>query len=102
MKTYTALHPRADVWVRDGERRYLLEHHVHHSPDGYAWGYGGSGPSELAKDILWDLLDAQPDGGVYQAFKFDIIARLDEDQGWSLTEGAIRDWLEDHFRKGEA
>lgn len=25
---------------------------VHHSPDGYEWGYGGSGPADLALNIL--------------------------------------------------
>lgn len=34
-----------------------LEHHVRHSPDGFAWGYGGSGPSELARCILLDHFD---------------------------------------------
>lgn len=33
-----------------------LTHHVKHSPDGFAWGYGGSGPAELARCILIDHL----------------------------------------------
>ena len=29
---------------------------VHHSPTGYEWGYGGSGPADLALNILeWQL-----------------------------------------------
>lgn len=38
-----------------GERRPLT-HHRRHSPDGFAWGYGGSGPSELARCLLIDAL----------------------------------------------
>ena len=29
---------------------------VHHSPDGYEWGYGGSGPADLALNITIDCL----------------------------------------------
>jgi hypothetical protein len=42
----------------------LLTHHVKHSPTGFSWGYGGSGPAELARCILIDHLadDAWCDG----------------------------------------
>lgn len=33
-----------------------LRHHVRHSPTGFEWGYGGSGPAELARCILIDVL----------------------------------------------
>ena len=33
---------------------------VHHSPSGHEWGYGGSGPSDLALDILNWYLPARP------------------------------------------
>lgn len=41
------------VFVEDrrGETK-LLPHIVKHSPTGFAWGYGGSGPAELARCIL--------------------------------------------------
>lgn len=34
----------------------LLKHVVWHSPDGFQWGYGGSGPADLALSILTDYL----------------------------------------------
>lgn len=43
-----------------------------HSPDGFNWGYGGSGPAQLALAICLEL-------GIensYQAFKWEIIAAL--------------------------
>jgi hypothetical protein len=99
VKTYYAEAPFRDVgagkvYVLDGlSEAVRLRHHVYHSPDGHSWGYGGSGPSELAKDLLWDLLGFKPDAMMYQAFKFDIIANLDQDQGFRLPEGQVRAWI---------
>jgi hypothetical protein len=33
-----------------------LEHIEKHSPDGFAWGYEGSGPADLARSLLIDAL----------------------------------------------
>jgi hypothetical protein len=35
----------------------VLHHHVHHSPDGFQWGYGGSGPAETARCLLLAALE---------------------------------------------
>lgn len=78
--------------VEDG-RVTMLQHHVHHSPDGYAWGYGGSGPSELAKDLLWDLQGKEPHPRIYHAFKNDVVARWPKDGPWVLSEAQIFEWL---------
>lgn len=42
-----------------------------HSPDGFNWGYAGSGPAQLALAICIEL-----DLDKYQNFKFDHIATL--------------------------
>lgn len=44
-----------------------------HSPDGFNWGYDGSGPAQLALAILLKL---NADTDDYQEFKIRIIARL--------------------------
>lgn len=44
-----------------------------HSPDGFNWGYGGSGPAQLALAIVLELTDSQKG---YQQFKWDVIAKL--------------------------
>lgn len=96
MKAYEAIvgfRTSDTVVVHDGLRIYTLEHHVYHSPDGHSWGYGGSGPSELAKDILWDLLTLKPTSTLYQAFKWEFVAQFNQDKGWVLQEAAIRLWL---------
>ena len=103
MKTYA---PTADgiyVFPSDDRAPYPLEHHVYHSPDGYSWGYGGSGPTELAKDILWDLLGEQPAVTLYQAFKWRFITPLDqESNSWRITEDEIRSWLREQPENGVA
>ncbi len=44
-----------------------------HSPDGYNWGYGGSGPAQLALAIVLKLT-GKTDG--YQEFKSRVIAAI--------------------------
>jgi hypothetical protein len=65
------LNPRHDLW--------------NHSPNGFEWGYGGSGPAQLALAILADHLgDDQEALNFYQRFKWAIIAEL-PGCGWRLT-----------------
>lgn len=49
---------------------------VKHSPDGFNWGYGGSGPSQLALAILLRFLPNHEALSHYQQFKWDVIAKL--------------------------
>lgn len=42
-----------------------LRHHVRHSPNGFSWGYFGSGPAELARCLLWDYLGHEPHPALY-------------------------------------
>jgi hypothetical protein len=52
-----------------------------HSPTGFAWGYGGSGPSQTALAILLDFTgDAAFAERHYQAFKREFIATADKDR----------------------
>ena len=47
-----------------------------HSPDGFAWGYGGSGPAQLALAILIETVGAEKALDHYQDFKHQVIANL--------------------------
>ena len=50
-----------------------------HSPDGFAWGYCGSGPAQLALAILLEFIKEENIViCLYQDFKFDVIADLKE------------------------
>jgi hypothetical protein len=57
-----------------------------HSPTGFEWGYGGSGPAQLALALAADVLgDDEAALDVYQRLKFRVVGRLPSD-GWTLTE----------------
>jgi hypothetical protein len=84
---------RDDAWVGVSRRslrpRYDLRNH---SPDGFQWGYGGSGPAQLALALLADALaDDERAKAHYQAFKFAVIAALLTDH-WRLTRDEIIAW----------
>ncbi|HWG47976.1 MAG TPA: DUF6166 domain-containing protein [Gemmataceae bacterium] len=81
------------VDVEDGEDIYAL-HPRHdlrnHSPDGFEWGYGGSGPAQLALALAADVLsDDDKAQDIYQRLKFKLVGGLPHDS-WVLTEGRIR------------
>jgi hypothetical protein len=64
-----------------------------HSPDGFEWGYGGSGPAQLALAILLDLTgDRETARDNYQDFKCQFVASWQRDR-WEVAEKEIRQWL---------
>ena len=70
------LNPRLDLW--------------NHSPSGFEWGYGGSGPAQLALALLVDCLtDDDRACELHQAFKRQVVAKLPM-PSWTLTEAEIR------------
>lgn len=71
-----------------------------HSPDGFEWGYGGSGPAQLALAILADVADDETAQQHYQLFKRDVIAGLSGNQ-WELGSYDVIAWL-DRQTKGES
>lgn len=68
---------------------------INHSPDGFAWGYGGSGPSQLALALLLEFSDDWFAGSHYQAFKWDVIAGLDDTE-FAIDSSIITDWIKAH------
>lgn len=74
------LDPRLDLW--------------NHSPTGFEWGYGGSGPAQLALAILADCLGNDMAAlERYQRYKEVVIARLPY-RSWTLTSQEIQRVLE--------
>lgn len=63
-----------------------------HSPDGFEWGYEGSGPAQLALAILCNEFDEKVAMQHYQAFKREVVGKFDRDR-FELTSAGIRDWL---------
>lgn len=72
-----------------------------HSPTGLEWGYGGSGPSQLAWCMLRECGLTQPQAAkLYMQFKADVVANLPRD-GFTLTVKQIMDWVNQHGGPGK-
>jgi hypothetical protein len=74
-----------------------------HSPDGFEFGYAGSGPAQLALAILLDYLSGDPIAGTkaahhHQEFKRDFIEAARE--GTIITSEQIAAWLKDREKAG--
>jgi len=69
-----------------------------HSPDGFQWGYGGSGPAQLALALLLDAT-SDPDTAQahYQDFKRGNVAGWGE--SWSITRNEILAWLKEEQKR---
>lgn len=73
-----------------------------HSPDGFAWGYMGSGPSQLALALLADVIkDDAIAIRFYLDFKEEVIAGLNIDKPWELSKEFIEKWLWQKYVDGE-
>ena len=65
-----------------------------HSPDGFAWGYAGSGPAQLALALLLHGgLDHRKAVYFHQRLKFDLVASLPFDQPF-LVDFDLAGWIE--------
>jgi uncharacterized protein DUF6166 len=97
--TATSGATRARVWRFSGQPATLLplapsQRIINHSPDGYEWGYGGSGPAQLALALCLDVtLDEERARKVYQEFKFRVVAKLPHER-WTLTTPYILEVIE--------
>lgn len=64
-----------------------------HSPDGFNWGYGGSGPAQLALALLLEETGFDQAVLLHQEFKREVVAKWPWTRPWSLTGAEIRAWL---------
>lgn len=95
MTTYTGERIGSRVLVRvDDEPLCPRLDLCPHSPNGFDWGYRGSGPAQLALAILADHLPSDENRALahYQRFNERVIARLVPDC-WTLTDRDVDDAL---------
>lgn len=93
---------RVEVYVREGAaERVLLPRFdlFNHSPDGFNWGYAGSGPAQLALALLADALKDTPGGdqmavSLHQQFKTEIIAAIKPESDWGMGRDYVEGWVE--------
>jgi len=65
-----------------------------HSPDGFNWGYCGSGPAQLALALVADVLgDDAAAQAIYQKFKSQVVAGWERDT-WQITSDEILQWVD--------
>lgn len=67
-----------------------------HSPDGFNWGYGGSGPAQLALAVMLEFLPIDDALRLYQEFNWDVIGRLPMREDFSYPLSQIKDWIRNH------
>lgn len=68
-----------------------------HSPDGWEWGYAGSGPTQLARDLMFHYLGGPCEMGIYRALAGNYVQFLARDESWELEADQIDDFLENWF-----
>ena len=98
-KTYIGTPHRDSIWgqslvsVCDGRKSEPLPLRLdlfNHSPTGFSWGYGGSGPAQLAVALLADALgDDDRAIRLHQCFKFKVVACWPEGERWWITTDQI-------------
>jgi len=75
---------------------------VQHSPDGFAWGYEGSGPAQLALAILAFHAGDRIALEYHQDFKRAVIARWPQNEPLRLGGLVVDGWLAGVHRVEEA
>lgn len=81
-----------------------LRHVLMHSPTGFAWGYEGSGPADLAMSLLCDVLGERPSRRQliygrfkayphHQAFKRQVVANFKIGRTFEIDSESIAAWL---------
>lgn len=81
-----------------GNITFLKHRIVLHSPTGFGWGYGGSGPADLALNMLYDYLIRTKCKGarcmaldLHQSFKWGFIAHQPKEL--CVIGEQIEEWL---------
>ena len=94
MFTTITFNPHTRCVYVDGERLLPDESQevINHSPDGFEWGYSGSGPAQLALALLLRFTDKETAIQFHQRFKHDFIQDLPRDVKEANID--VETWLE--------
>jgi hypothetical protein len=69
---------------------------VYHHSDAFNWGYGGSGPGQLALALLLTCTDAENAWRLHHLLKEEVVARWPHNESFTWPYAALRDWFETH------
>ncbi len=65
-----------------------------HSPDGFSWGYRGSGPAQLALALLIDLgIESNRAIRLHHDYMRDVVAAWGIESEWEVTTEEICQWI---------
>jgi hypothetical protein len=78
----------------NGRHVNIRQRIVRHSPTGFAWGYGGSGPTDLALNILSVFIGQEAAESLYQDFKREFIASMPK-EGGTIPREKILNWVKE-------
>ena len=78
----------------DGTHTNVPQRIIQHSPTGFAWGYGGSGPADLALNILSIFAGQEFAERYHQDFKWEFIATLPY-EGGTIKREDILSWIKE-------
>lgn len=82
---------------KDGLAVTNVPHNVkRHSPTGFEWNYFGSGPSDLALNILLQFTDEETADALYQRYKADVISQIPH-KGGEIEAKDVRKWISNHM-----
>jgi hypothetical protein len=73
---------------------------VYHSPCGFEWGYEGSGPADLALNILVQFTDEKTAFELHQDFKNEFVAYIPR-EGGVISRDKIINWIEEKTKPEE-
>lgn len=66
---------------------------MNHSPDGFEWGYAGSGPAQLALAILAICLDDIEAVKYHQHFKAKYVQHIPKEKSWSISRIQVQNLI---------
>ncbi|MFH1313917.1 MAG: DUF6166 domain-containing protein [Candidatus Eisenbacteria bacterium] len=81
------------VYIGDQELTPTASQRVfNHSPDGFNWGYGGSGAAQFALGVMLYFLPEDQALRVHQDFKWDVVANLPDT--FEIPIQTVKDWIQ--------
>jgi hypothetical protein len=91
-----------DIFItrEDGELITNVPHTiVYHSPTGFEIGYMGSGPTELAWNILYLFLDGRRARMLKHEFKSEFLSclKLNNGEYWRMSREDVNAWIDSHI-----
>lgn len=63
-----------------------------HSPTGFMWGYGGSGPAQLALALLMVFAGQEFAERNYMDFKWQMVATLPQ-ENFEIPAASVEEWI---------